>query len=268
MNQGVMSVEGKLRGTVRPSKPKRHGGVRDSRRKRRTFRKVIWAGMAKSMTMLAAVLPDSNRWRYLSHLPQLHTWKKTHNERYPTFRSRWELFDHLNEEHLRGTSIDFLEFGVYRGQSIKHWSKRQRHPQSRFFGFDTFTGLPEDWDNFIVTTNRTTFDTSGAAPAFDDSRVRFVRGMFQDTLDGFLKEYRPQGQLVIHNDCVLYSATLYVLTRCNDFIAPGTIIVFDEFSSIMHEFRALADYCAAYRRTYEVIGATKRKYAQVAIRMH
>ena len=75
---------------------------------------------------------------------------------------------------------------------------------------------------------------------------------------------------MIHNDSDLYPSTLYVLSRCNDLIQPGTIIIFDEFSSVLHELRALEDYCSAYRRDYTVIGATKSPadyYAQVAIRM-
>ena len=71
---------------------------------------------------------------------------------------------------------------------------------------------------------------------------------------------------MIHNDSDLYSATLYVLTRANDIILPGTIIIFDEFYSVMHEFRALEDYCSSYMRSYDVLAAT-RDHIQVAIRI-
>jgi O-methyltransferase len=73
-------------------------------------------------------------------------------------------------------------------------------------------------------------------------------------------------QLIIHNDSDLYSATLYVLTCANSIIVPGTVIIFDEFYSVMHEFRALEDYCASYMRSYEVIAAT-RNHVQIAIRV-
>ncbi len=61
-----------------------------------------------------------------------------------------------------------------------------------------------------------------------------------------------------------------MLTAANNIIVPGTIIIFDEFYSILHEFRALEDYCSSYLRKYELIAATiapNRYYAQIAIRM-
>jgi hypothetical protein len=58
------------------------------------------------------------------------------------------------------------------------------------------------------------------------------------------------------------------LTKCDDLLVPGSIVIFDEFSSVLNEFAALADYCSAYRRSYEVIGATSEYFAQIAIRMN
>jgi hypothetical protein len=40
--------------------------------------------------------------------------------------------------------------------------------------------------------------------------------------------------------------------------------MFDEFWDAAHEFRALMDYSAAYRRTFRVIAATER-FGQVAV---
>jgi hypothetical protein len=51
---------------------------------------------------------------------------------------------------------------------------------------------------------------------------------------------------------------------------PGTVVVFDEFSSIMHEFRALEDYCSAYRRRYRVCAASASAtdyFTQLAIEL-
>jgi hypothetical protein len=71
---------------------------------------------------------------------------------------------------------------------------------------------------------------------------------------------------VLNNDSDLYSSTLYVLTRAHDRLKPGTIVIFDEFSSVLNEFMALKHYCSAYRRDYEVLGATSSYFAQVAVR--
>ena len=141
------------------------------------------------------------------------------------------------------------------------------HRQSRFYGFDTFTGLPEDWEHFIGKTVKNTYDVGGKIPSINDTRVSFIKGLFQDTLDDFLRVYNPQSQLIIHNDSDLYSATLYTLTRCNDVIKAGTIIIFDEFSTVLNEFRALQNYCSSYIRKYEIIGAAGTYYEHVAIRV-
>ena len=60
------------------------------------------------------------------------------------------LLDHREMEYrfcMQNIQFDnglFLEFGVYNGSSINILSKLR--PNKIFHGFDTFTGLPEDWD--------------------------------------------------------------------------------------------------------------------------
>ena len=53
---------------------------------------------------------------------------------------------------------------------------------------------------------------------------------------------------MINNDSDLYSPTLYTLTMLHSRLVPGSIVIFDEFSSPLHEFRALHDYLGAYNR--------------------
>lgn len=226
---------------------------------------------AKVKQILAKILPDSIGLRYLSYLPQIETWKRIHNEIYPTFKTRYELYDYLQSNFVKEKSIDYLEFGVFKGTSIKYWSKINGHAQSRFYGFDTFTGPPESWMYFTGKMREKHFDVKGELPDISDKRVSFVRGLFQETVHDFLTSYKRQSELIIHNDSDLYSSTLYVLTKCNEIITPGTIIIFDEFLSVLNEFRALQDYCSSYMRKYEVIGATNvyydKNYVQIAIRM-
>jgi O-methyltransferase len=141
--------------------------------------------------------------------------------------------------------IDYLEFGVHKGDSIVRWAELNRNPESRFFGFDSFEGLPEDYN---PSYRRGTFDTGSAEPRINDPRVSFVKGWFQRTLPGFVDGFTPRSRLVVHNDSDLYSSTLFVLTEMDRFLVPGTIIIFDEFSSPLHEFRAFHDYLSAYMR--------------------
>lgn len=217
-------------------------------------------------SVVLAVLPDSERFRSLAFRPKFETWRRQQKSEFPIFAEREQLHQHINDVVLAGRPITYLEFGVFRGESIEGFSKFNRAAESRFVGFDTFTGLPEDWVEFSRTVRASTFSTAGQMPRIDDTRVSFVKGLFQDTLPEFLKSYSGPEQWVIHNDSDLYSATLFVLTCGHPYFRPGTIVIFDEFCSELHEFRAWDDYCAAYRRNYEVVGATEG-YGKVAVRL-
>jgi O-methyltransferase len=220
----------------------------------------------KFKSAIAKIFPDNTRWDVVCALPKIETWRKKYvGKDTPTFEERTELYDYLNSKVIDNGPIDYLEFGVYQGESLGHWVRANRHPDSRFYGFDTFTGLPENWKKFCNDVGEGTFDLKGQAPQLGDDRVQFIKGLFQDTVDDFLKTFAPRSQLVIHNDSDLYSSTLYVLTKFHDLL-PGAIMIFDEFSSALNEFRALDDYCTSYRRDYEVLAVTSAYFAQVAIR--
>lgn len=226
--------------------------------------KAITPSLAKKM--LLTMLPDSELLRFIAYKPKLENWRKHRLAHCPVFDTRLAMYDYINRELICNGPIQYLEFGVYKGETIKYFAGVNTDPSSRFVGFDTFTGLPEDWISSIRTVKRTTFDTGGEPPHSEDARISFVKGLFQDTLPEFLKTYTRRGQLILNNDSDLYSSTMYVLTYANDIVVPGTIIIFDEFYSVLHEFRALEDYCVSYRRNYEVVAAADRG-GTVAVRM-
>ena len=69
------------------------------------------------------------------------------NAQLDTKIERYDFYDSLsNKEELKEDDIVFLEFGVYQGQSFKWWLALNNNPNSQFVGFDTFQGLPEDWN--------------------------------------------------------------------------------------------------------------------------
>ncbi len=224
----------------------------------------------KGKRILSKLLPDSTKLRYLSYLPKLETFRKNHSEKLPIFIDRASMYHYINDDVLENKPIIYCEFGVYKGGTIEMWANLNSHKNSSFYGFDTFTGLPETWVNFTGSMKKNSFDVGGEIPKSDDDRISFIKGLFQDTLPEFLEHYDNKQQLIIHNDSDLYSSTLYVLTLANQIILPGTVIIFDEYSSMLHEFRALEDYSISYMRDYEVIAATissEGYYSQVAIRM-
>ena len=78
---------------------------------------------------------------------------------------RTALHRYVNDVTLHNAPLDYLEFGVFEGDSLRQWLQMNRHPSSRFTGFDTFTGLPEDWTS---DKRAGTFDVQGKLPQLSD----------------------------------------------------------------------------------------------------
>lgn len=210
------------------------------------------ARMAKKKKLAALLWPRySSAADTVNYNAKVHDWIKTYGKRVEKFPDKVSLFKYLSENVIGNTAIDYLEFGVAEGRSMQRWAALNGHPDSRFFGFDSFAGLPERWN---ATYGPGAFDMGGTIPRIDDSRVRFIKGWFNDTLPGFLREFTPRNRLVINNDSDLYSSTLYTLTMLDRHVQNGTIILFDEFSSPLHEFRAFEDYLSAYKRQAKPVG--------------
>jgi hypothetical protein len=162
-------------------------------------------------------------------------------ERYtcPAMKNREKLFKFAHESIRPPGPIVYLEFGVHKGDSIKQWILLNKDNGSRFFGFDSFEGLPEGWTK---EKGKGFFDMGGNTPKVDDSRVTFVKGWFDQTVPKFVKDFNPSHPLVIHLDADLYSSTMVVLMTLDRFIKPGTMLIFDEFYDREHEYKALIDY--------------------------
>jgi O-methyltransferase len=224
----------------------------------------------KFKQILSKLVWDNTRIRYLIYLARFEKWRRSREEKFPFFDNRYKLYDYLNEKVIGNEPINYLEFGVSKGESLKYWTDINQNPQSKFWGFDTFFGLPDKWEVFTTTLDKNTFSMNGKPPEINDERISYVIGLFQETLPDFLKNFESTRRLVIHNDADLYSSTLYTLCQCDNIIKPGTIVIFDEFTSVLHEFRAWEDYCASFMRDYVVIGATKSDYeyfSQIAVEM-
>jgi O-methyltransferase len=173
----------------------------------------------------------------------------------PIFPYPQALYSFINDQYFKSGAdpFDYLEFGVYKGDSLRIWANLNKNPASRLFGFDSFEGLPEDW---VASKPKGTFSTAGKKPDIGDSRVDFVVGWFQQSLTNFLSSYEPRNRLLVHNDSDLFSSTLYTLSILNPVIQPGTIVIFDEFNVVLDEYRALTSYASAFMRNYKIIAAT------------
>ena len=178
----------------------------------------------------------------------------TDNQNVQIFTDRMNQWHYIYHEILHDSPIDYFEFGVFKGDSIREWIKLSISPHSRFYGFDTFTGLPEYW---FKDYSKSAFNAGGNIPDILDSRVTFVMGIFQDTLGNFLNDFNRKNRIVVHIDADLYSSTLFVLQSMHQYLKEGDIIMFDDFLDPLGEFMAFGNYCQAFRIEPKLISAVK-----------
>lgn len=210
-----------------------------------------------------------NKLVFLGQLSRLSRWihrnkKKGFNDFYSykfNYDKRLDLFAYLIEKEKLNTALDYLEFGVAAGHSFRWWAAHITDPGATFNGFDTFTGLPEDWGPF----KKGDMSASNAVPEMDDARCHFHTGLFQQTLIPFLANYQSDRRRIIHMDADLYSATLYVLTTLTPYLRKGDIIMFDEFNVPMHEFKAFSEWSQAYYIKTELLGSVNNFYQSAFI---
>jgi hypothetical protein len=125
-----------------------------------------------------------------------------------------------------GTWGSCLEFGVFSGATINHISSLL--PNMKFHGFDSFEGLPEDWNMGGKMVKKESFDRQGNMPEVNRN-VHLYKGWFSDTLTPWLG-LNTMPVSFLHIDSDVYSSAAYVLDTLNYRIRPGTIIRFDELS--------------------------------------
>lgn len=198
--------------------------------------------------------------RWISKMPKIQ-FNDFYNKKV-SYEDRFKLHQFVNDNEIRGQAIDYIEFGVASGIAFKWWVERNSNPNSRFYGFDVFTGLPEDFG----VMKKKHYDTKGVTPNIEDNRVTFVAGLFQESLSTFLEEYNSNIRKVVHMDADLYSSTLYVLTKLLPILKKDDIIIFDEFGVPTHEFRAFSDIVSAYQFDFELLAAVNN-YLQIAIKL-
>ena len=173
------------------------------------------------------------------------------------FFNRSDFFDAVIA--VADNSRPFYEFGVWNGVSFQYLINTFK----KGFGFDTFTGLPEEWHN----EPKGSYTGNGAVPKIEGGE--FIVGRFEDTLPNFFSKERPKASL-INFDADLYSSTLCALNNSNKVIDEKTILIFDEL--IMNdkweedEYKALNEFCSNFGYSYEVI-AVSFFTKQVAVKL-
>lgn len=201
----------------------------------------------------------------LYYLSKLSAWiGKNKENAFHDFPSKWDyqkrypLYQKvLTSENLLLEPINYLEFGVASGQSFRWFLDINKNVNSSFCGFDTFTGLPEDFGVY----KKGMFNSDNKVPEINDRRGRFFQGLFQQTLPTFLESFKNDKRKVIMLDADLYSATLFVLATLSPILNKGDIIFFDEFSVPTQEFKAFYEFQHAYPQiNLQLIGAANNFY--------
>ncbi|MGI8635202.1 MAG: hypothetical protein ACR2KZ_07345, partial [Segetibacter sp.] len=124
------------------------------------------------------------------------------------YLKRYPMYEAVIKKEELTAPINYIEFGVAAGHSFDWFMSQNGHTESRFYGFDTFDGLPENWGPF----KKGSFSNNNQMPLVKDFRGKYYKGLFQQTVPGFLKELDNSRRNVIMLDADLWSATLYALT--------------------------------------------------------
>jgi len=131
----------------------------------------------------------------------------------------------------------YLEFGVWKGNSINFFSKYV----NTIYGFDSFEGLREDWVGYNDPKGR--FNLNKKLPKLNKNVIPVV-GWVQDTLVPFLEKNKPEINFV-NLDLDTYESTKFVLTKIKPYIVKNCIIAFDELYNYpgweVGEYKALKE---------------------------
>ena len=207
------------------------------------MKRTILEYFKRFLTALGSRIPERalHRIQMVVNYMRLGHWMSRHGFRFDhRVRDRDALFAAIAEQ-VRDRRVLYLEFGVYRGASMRYWSRALKHPEAKLHGFDSFEGLPEDFDvNGPYPKGK--FSTTGAAPVIDDIRVQFFKGWFDEVLPSY--SVPEHDVLVITLDADLYSSTICVLKHLRPWIKPGTFLYFDDLSRPDHEAKAFDEFMA------------------------
>ena len=186
----------------------------------------------------------------------------------------------------------FLEFGVHEGRDLVRMAHylsqldsqtktKNTHP-TIMHGFDSFRGLPEDWDNGQTNGDESLafaagkFSLDGVAPVLSSVQekmnlgfhkghnnastpAKLHPGWFSDTVPSFLQEYTAPIAF-LHADADLYGSTMTFLDEIckNGQLIVGTVINFDEYTNYQNwqdgEYRAWKEICETYNVEFQYIG--------------
>jgi O-methyltransferase len=142
---------------------------------------------------------------------------------------------------VTGLEGDYLEFGVFRGSTFVpayHFAQRNNLKGMRFYGFDSFAGLPaikgsDEGGEFTqgqYCLSLEQFKKLISERGVRLAKIDLVKGWYDEVLnDGTAKHLSLEKAALVFVDCDLYESTVPVLNFITDYLQSGTIIAFDDW---------------------------------------
>jgi len=137
---------------------------------------------------------------------------------------------------------DYLEFGVYQGTSLLCMigvAKDSNLKNIRYFGFDSFEGLPAPTDlGEVALWSKEGFKADYeftreilTKANVDWNRTFLIKGFFSSTLNkNTIDENKLTKASIIMIDCDMYSSAKEALNFCIPFIQDDAIVFFDDWN--------------------------------------
>ncbi|MCG2633042.1 hypothetical protein L6654_41515 [Bradyrhizobium sp. WYCCWR 13023] len=173
----------------------------------------------------------------------------------------------LNWINANSSSGTILELGTNNGGSLKYFVDHLPH-EFHLVGFDCFEGLPESWDGLPAGSIKgfggpvelwadepekrreivENLERGIAFPPPPQANVEIESGLFSEAVTRYLiKNGWPSDLRLIHFDADLYISTRPVLDTICGALKYRYLILFDEFYSVNHEFRAWCEFVDLYK---------------------
>ncbi len=162
----------------------------------------------------------------------------------PTLRPAMERCFELAGEWGTASEGDYCEFGLFKGYSFwyaQQLANRYGFDRMRFFGFDSFVGLP-DVEGVDRTRNGDFYEGQFACSKEQVARNLDTKGVDWDRtflVEGFYEQAlteRTRRELGLERisialiDCDLYASTACVLKFLPGLIADRTILIMDDWN--------------------------------------
>ena len=155
-----------------------------------------------------------------------------HVDQFAVLRSKADL--------IGATGDTILDFGVYKGDSTRKLAAI--FPHHSIHGFDSFEGLPEDWNHAL----KGGFSDAGGRIPEAPGNVIFHKGWFDDTVPTWAQQYQNARIALLRVDCDIYSSTKTIFDGIGGMIGSGSWVCFDELIGYYgwqgHEYKAFEEF--------------------------